>query len=152
MAALETRPPAADAAERTGLWVLSLVCQDEPGIVHALSGAIVAAGGNITESQQFSSDDTGRFFLRLQVQSPATAQQFAAHLAPVAAHFAAEWHLDRVDRPVRTLVLVSTAGHCLNDLLFRAHSGQLAVDVPLVLGNHAALEDLARFYGVPFEH
>jgi formyltetrahydrofolate deformylase len=133
-------------------WVLTFVCIDQPGIVHALSGAIVAAGGNITESQQFSSHDTGRFFLRLQVQSPSTAQQFAAHLVPVAHRFDAEWNLDRVARPVRTLVLVSKAGHCLNDLLFRSHSGQLPIEVPLVLGNHATLEGLAGFYDVPFEH
>jgi formyltetrahydrofolate deformylase len=133
-------------------WVLTFVCADRPGIVHALSGAVVAAGGNITESQQFSSEDTGRFFLRMQVESPSTAQQLAAHLAPVAHRFEADWHVDRVGRPARTLVLVSTAGHCLNDLLFRQHSGQLAIEIPLVLGNHAALEGLAGFYGVPFEH
>ena len=131
--------------------VLTFVCPDRPGIVHAVSGAIVDAGGNITESQQFSSDDTGRFFLRMQVESPSTAQQFAAHLGPVAARFDADWHLDRVGRRLRTLVLVSTAGHCLNDLLFRQHSGQLPVEIPLVLGNHATLADLAGFYGVPFE-
>src|SRR6185312_15095449 len=48
-------------------WVLTLVCADRPGIVHAISGAIVDAGGNITESQQFASLDTGTFFMRLQV-------------------------------------------------------------------------------------
>jgi formyltetrahydrofolate deformylase len=88
----------------------------------------------------------------MQVQSPSTAQQLAAHLAPIARRFGAEWTLDRVGRPARTLVLVSTAGHCLNDLLFRQHSGQLPVEIPLVLGNHATLEGLAGFYGVPFEH
>ena len=139
---------AADATH----WVLTFVCPDGPGIVHALSGAIVAADGNITESQQFSSDDTGRFFLRMQVESPSTAQQLAAHVAPVAHRFDAEWTIDRVGRPARTLVLVSTAGHCLNDLLFRQHSGQLPVEIPLVLGNHATLAGLAGFYGVPFEH
>ena len=50
-------------------WILTLVCDDQPGIVHAISGAIVEAAGNITESQQFSSDDTGTFFMRLQVES-----------------------------------------------------------------------------------
>ena len=48
-------------------------------------------------------------------------------------------------------MLVSTAAHCLNDLLFRQRSGDLAVEVPLVLGNHDVLESLARFYSVPFE-
>ncbi len=47
-------------------WVLTFVCPDKPGIVHAISGAVVEAGGNITESQQFTSEDTGRLFIRLQ--------------------------------------------------------------------------------------
>ncbi len=132
-------------------WVLTLVCADRPGIVHALSGALVDAGGNITESQQFSSEDTGRFFIRMQVEAAATPQQLAAHLHPVAQRFDAEWTIDVVGRPLKTLVLVSKAGHCLNDLLFRRRSGQLSIEVPLVLGNHRDLAGLAGFYGVPFE-
>jgi len=132
-------------------WVLTFVCADAAGIVHALSGAIVQAGGNITESRQFSSADTGRFFIRLQVETAATREQLVARLTPVASRFDAEWLLDVVGRPARTLVLVSTAAHCLNDLLFRQRSGLLPVEVPLVLSNHATLEGLAGFYGVPFE-
>ena len=64
-------------------WILTLVCEDKPGIVHAISGAIVMAEGNITESQQFSSEDTGRFFMRLQVESDATRERFERALAPV---------------------------------------------------------------------
>ena len=37
-------------------WLLTLSCKDGPGIVHAISSAIVAANGNITESQQFTSE------------------------------------------------------------------------------------------------
>lgn len=132
-------------------WILTLVCDDRPGIVHAISGAIVAAAGNITESQQFSSEDTGRFFMRLQVESAVSREQFEAALEPVTQRFGMEWHLDVVGRPVRTLVLVSTAGHCLGDLLYRAHAGQLTVDIPLVLSNHEALAGFTTFYGVPFE-
>jgi formyltetrahydrofolate deformylase len=132
-------------------WVLTLVCADQPGIVHAISGAVVEAGGNITESQQFSSDDTGRFFMRLQVQSAVTREVFESALAPVTAHYDMTWTLDVVGRPLRTLVLVSTAAHCLADLLFREHEGQLPVQLPLVLSNHSNLAGLAAFYGVPFE-
>ena len=63
-------------------WVITIVCPDMPGIVHAVSGAIVASGGDITESQQFSSADTGRFFMRLQVRSRSTREQFLAKLGP----------------------------------------------------------------------
>jgi formyltetrahydrofolate deformylase len=132
-------------------WILTLICEDKPGIVHAISGAIVESGGNITESQQFSSDDTGRFFMRLQVESPASRAEFEAALIPVTERYGMTWKLDVVDRPLRTLVLVSKAGHCLNDLLFRQRAGQLTVDVPLVMSNHTELQELAAFYGVPFE-
>ncbi|TQL47002.1 formyltetrahydrofolate deformylase [Homoserinimonas aerilata] len=132
-------------------WVLTIVCNDRPGIVHAISGAIVEAGGNITESQQFSSLDTEHFFMRLQVESAASREQFEASLAPVVARYDMAWHLDIVGRPLRTLVLVSKAAHCLNDLLFRERAGQLPVHMPLVLSNHNDLAGLAEFYGVPFE-
>jgi formyltetrahydrofolate deformylase len=132
-------------------WVLTFVCADLPGIVHAVSGAVVESGGNITESQQFSSSDTGRFFMRLQVESEAGREVFEAALAPVVERYAMDWRLDTVGRPLRTLVLGSTAAHCVNDLLFRRRAGQLAVEIPLVLSNHGVLRDLAGFYDVPFE-
>ena len=132
-------------------WVLTVTCPDQPGIVHAISGAIVTAGGNITESQQFSSDDTGTFFMRLQVETSGTQAQFEDALAPVIAQFDMNAKLDVVGRRVRTLVLGTTAAHCLNDLLFRQRAGQLPVDIPLVLSNHDVLGDLAGFYGIPFE-
>lgn len=132
-------------------WVLTFVCDDQPGIVHAVSGAVVAAGGNITESQQFSSDDTGRFFMRLQVETSTGRAEFETALAPVIGRYEMQHRLDVVGRPLRTLVLATTAAHCLNDLLFRQRAGQLSVDIPLVLSNHDNLADLAQFYGVPFE-
>jgi formyltetrahydrofolate deformylase len=132
-------------------WIVTLVCEDRPGIVHAVTGAIVEAAGNITESQQFSSADTGTFFIRLQVESDTTRDAFEAALAPVIDRYGMTWRLDVVGRPLRTLVLVSTAAHCLNDLLFRQRAGQLPVDIPLVLGNHPDLAELAAFYDVPFE-
>jgi len=132
-------------------WVLTFVCDDQPGIVHAVSGAVVAAGGNITESQQFSSDDTGRFFMRLQVETPNGRDEFETAVTPVVAKYDMDHRIDAVGRPLRTLVLATTAAHCLNDLLFRQRAGQLSVDIPLVLSNHTNLADLAQFYGVPFE-
>ncbi len=149
--AASEQAPAPEATEHLHHWILSFVCTDGPGIVHAVSGAIVAARGNITESQQFASIDTGRFFMRLQVESPAGRDEFADALAPVVERFDMEWRLDRVGRPSRTLVLASTAGHCVNDLLFRQRAGQLPVEIPLVLSNHGTLRDLVDFYGVPFE-
>ncbi len=140
--------PEASAATH---WILTLVCDDRPGIVHAISGAVVEAAGNITESQQFSSDDTGRFFMRLQVESDVDRATFETALTPITDRYGMTWQLDVVGRPLRTLVLASTAAHCLGDLMFRQRAGQLAIEIPLVLSNHPDLGGLAEFYGVPFE-
>ena len=132
-------------------WVLTLVCKDRPGIVHAISGAIVEASGNITESHQFTSEDTGRFFMRLQIESPVTRAELEQKIASVTKEFAMEWELDVVGRKMKTLVLVSKAAHCLNDLLFRQRSGQLPILIPKVMANHDSLAELANFYGIEFE-
>ncbi len=133
-------------------WVLTLECPDRPGIVHAVTGAVAAAQGNITELQQFSSD-TGRFFMRVQVQSGFERSAFEESVRPLAAYLQAAWHLDEVGRPRRTLILASKAAHCLNDLLFRQRSGLLPIEVTGVMANHPDLRSLATFYGVGFsEH
>ena len=138
-------------SENTTHWILTLVCRDQPGIVHAISGAIVQAAGNITESQQFSSADTGTFFMRLQVESSIDRPGFESAIAPITSKYGMTWQLDIVGRPLRTLVLVSKAAHCLGDLLYRERAGQLSIDVPIVLSNHRELGGLAEFYDVPFE-
>jgi formyltetrahydrofolate deformylase len=130
--------------------VVTFVCDDKPGIVHAVSGAIVEAKGNITESQQFSSEDTGRFFMRVQVETTSDYDSFQAALAPVIERYDMTAEINTVGRPLRTLILASSAGHCLTDLLVRQRDGHLTIDIPQVLANHDALEPVAQFYGVPF--
>ena len=131
-------------------FVVTFVCDDKPGIVHAVSGAIVEASGNITESQQFSSEDTGRFFMRLQVETSADYEAFHAALSPVIERYGMTAEINTVGRPLRTLVLASRAGHCLTDLLVRQRDGHLTVTIPQVLSNHDELQPVADFYGVPF--
>jgi formyltetrahydrofolate deformylase len=89
--------------------------------------------------------------MRLQVESAASRERFEQALTPVTERYGMTWQLDVVGRPLRTLVLVSKAAHCLNDLLFRQRAGQLPVEIPLVLANHPDLGELASFYGIPFE-
>jgi formyltetrahydrofolate deformylase len=131
-------------------WVLSLSCPDGPGIVHAVTGVLADHGGNITESQQFGDPDTGLFFMRVEVTSPAPREEITSALGPVAERFSMEWKLDISGRPMRTLVLVSTAAHCVNDLFFREREGTLPIEIVGVVGNHDNLKDLATFYGKPF--
>lgn len=133
-------------------YVLSLSCADGPGIVHAVSGAVAAVGGNITESHQFGAADTGQFFMRVELEAAVGLAELHGALDPVAARFEMTWRLDQAGRKMRTIVMVSKAEHCVGDLLFRERARTLPVDIVAVVGNHPTLRDLAAFYGKPFHH
>ena len=132
--------------------VLTLSCPDRPGIVHAVTGALVALDANITESQQYGDPGTGLFSMRVAFDVDAGEETLRATLEVVAHRYDLTWKLTAADEPMRTLVLCSKQGHCLNDLLFRHRSGGLPVDVVGVVSNHTDLAPLAEFYGIPFHH
>ena len=131
-------------------WIVTFVCPDKPGIVHAISGAVVAINGNITESQQYSSEDTGRFFMRLQIEAAVETATFEASFRQIAETYGMEWRLDHVGRKMRTLILGTKAPHCVNDLLFRAKGSQLPISIRGLVANHEELGGLADFFGVNF--
>ena len=133
-------------------WVLSLSCPDRAGIVHAVTGVLAEHGGNITESQQFGDPDTGLFFMRVEVASAASRDTLEAALAVLGERFSMTWRLDVAGRRMRTIVMVSKAAHCLNDLLFRERAGTLPVDIVAVVGNHPTLKNHAEFYDKRFVH
>ena len=145
-------PDGVPTATATTSWVLSLSCPDRPGIVHAVAGLLAEHNGNITESQQFGDALSGLFFMRVQVDSAASKEDLEAALTRLAGRFSMTWNLDVAGRRMRTLVLVSTAAHCLHDLLFRQQSENLPIDIVGIVGNHTDLAGLAEFYGVPFHH
>ena len=62
------------------------------------------------------------------------------------------WRLERADRRPRIAVFVSRYGHCLHDILSRWESGEWAVDIPLIVSNHADLAPVAERHGIRFEH
>lgn len=133
-------------------WILTLSCPDRPGIVRAVAGLLADHGGNITESQQFGDPGSGLFFMRVQVEARATADELRRALARVSEEFAMTCSLDVVGRPVRTLIMGSTEAHCVNDLAFRQRSERLPVDIVAIVSNHTALAPLASFYGIDFHH
>jgi formyltetrahydrofolate deformylase len=89
--------------------------------------------------------------MRLQIESPVQRAELEQKIAQVTKEFGMDWELDVVGRKMKTLVLVSKAAHCLNDLLFRQRSGQLPILIPKVLANHDSLGELATFYGIDFK-
>ena len=136
-------------------YVLTLSCPDKPGIVYAVSRFLVQHSANILASQQYGESPDGRFFMRVHFSLPPPGQPLAAlerGFSWVAEAFGMDWQLhDRAAR-ARTLIMVSRLGHCLNDLLFRAKTGSLPVDVVGVASNHDDFGELAASYRIPFHH
>lgn len=133
-------------------YVLTLSCADQPGIVHAVSGALLEANCNITDSQQYGNPVTGTFFMRVAVETTTAYAQLRDQLAVIAEQFSLTWTLNATGAPVRTLIMASKAAHCLNDLLFLQRSGTLPVEIPAIVSNHMDLKPLADFYGIPFHY
>ena len=137
-------------------YVLTLSCPDRVGIVHAVAAYLHQAGCNVLDSQQFGDRTAGRFFMRVHVETvpgtAATQESLHGGFTPVAAEFGMEWELHDTAVQPRVLIMVSKAGHCLNDLLYRRAAESLRIDVPLVVGNHPDLAPLATAHGVAFEH
>jgi formyltetrahydrofolate deformylase len=143
-----------DATSRSD-FVLTLLCPDTPGIVHAVSGFLLEHSGNIVESQQFGDAETGRFFMRVRVETTDPAidlESLRAGFGSVADRFGMTWELWSAGAPYRTLIMVSRFGHCLNDLLFRTSTGALQIEIPAIVSNHRDFERLADSYGIAFHH
>ena len=135
-------------------YILTLSCPDRTGIVYRVTGLLYGLGCNILDAQQFGDEETRRFFLRVHFNLPATSGEAALQeeFAVLAAGFDMDWKLHDARQRARLLVLVSRQGHCLNDLLFRAHSGQLPVDIAGIVSNHDDFAALASSYAVPFHY
>ena len=134
-------------------YILNLSCPDRQGIVHAVSGFLLERKGNIEEAAQYNDHDTGLFFMRVQFACDAVGQdELRTQLATFADTFGMKWTLHDTTQPMRTVLMVSKEGHCLNDLLFRVKSGLLPLDIRAIISNHREFYQLAASYNVPFHH
>ncbi len=131
--------------------IMTLTCDDRPGIVAAVSAALLQVGANILENQQFSDEDTNLFFMRTVFD--AESDDVAKVLTAIDSSQAIK-HQHLAVRPAeercRTLILVSKFDHCLLDLLHRWKSGDLPIDIVGVVSNHEDCRGLVEYYGLPF--
>ena len=132
-------------------YVVTLQCADGPGIVRAASSAIVHVGGNILENDQFTDPVTGQFCMRTRFESEngdmgAVRAELMSALAPFNPQLSIRDEL--IER--RAIIMVSTADHCVADLLYRREQGDLPLDIVAIVGNHSDCRSLAERYDVPF--
>ena len=142
--------------------VLLIDCPDRRGLVARVSTLLYEHGANILHADQHQDHELGLFFMRVEwalngdaelpaVQARFDLDGFRSAFAPLAAELDMRWKLSgSVQRP-RMALFCSQYLHCMADLLHRWRSGELLCDIPLIVSNHRSVENLAAFYGIPFE-
>ena len=133
--------------------ILQMICPDRPGLVSELAGWVAANGGSICHADHHTDAGAGLFLSRIEWQLhgfgiprdvlPEAAQALGQRLGGEAQlHFSDEYP--------RVAIFASKQSHCLQDLLWRVQSGELPMQVPLVIANHPDLEPLCASFEVPF--
>ena len=148
-------PASADETKRD-IGRLLISCPDRPGIVAAVSRFLFDSGANILESQQYSTDPSGgMFYLLVEFHLPGLSGrygQFSDEFSVLADSFSMRWKMTRAAELKRMAIFVSKADHALQELLWRAHSGELNADIRMVISNHPELADTVDSWGIPFRH
>ena len=139
--------------------VLLIDCPDRKGLVARVSTLLYEHGANILHADQHQDHDLGLFFMRVEWglngsdgEKAFDLEAFRADFAPLAAELDMKWKLSPTRRQTRVALFCSQYLHCMADLLHRWRTGELLCEIPVIVSNHRAVENLAAFYGIPFEH
>jgi len=133
---------------------LLVSCPDQPGIVSAISQFLFSFNANIIESSQYSTNpEGGTFFIRIEMECPGLqekAKEMERQFIEIAKNFEMEWSFQPVYRVKKAAIFVSKELHCLLELLWEWQSGDLMLDIPLVISNHEAARDVVEGLNIPF--
>ena len=130
--------------------IASLQCADQPGIVHAMTSAVLACGGNIIENQQFTDPASNTFVMRTRFETSEGQAAAEKSLSEGLAKYKPALHIRPTSERPRALVMVTKESHCLRDLLYLNELGELKVEIPLVISNHEDLRQLVESHGIKF--
>jgi len=133
--------------------ILLLQCPDRKGLNAALAEFIAKHDGNILHYEQHVDKEEGLFLARIEWDLAGFRMElkdFAREFGPIAEKLQAKWDLAQSAHKPRVALLVSKYDHCLVDLLYRWHSGELRCEIPLILSNHGDAKRHADFYGIPY--
>src|SRR3984893_534818 len=135
--------------------LLKLSCPDRVGLLSSLSGWVAQKGGNLLEVHQFTDLQTNWFFTRMAIETETlsmTLPAFREAFAPLATQLEADWTIRAAESRMKVIVMVSKLGHCLADLLWRWHSGELDFEIAAVISNHENLRPMVEREGLEFCH
>ncbi|XPS81349.1 Formyltetrahydrofolate deformylase [Ascochyta lentis] len=131
---------------------LTLSCPDKAGIVYAVTGLLAKDNLTILDLQQFSDPVSKTFFMRVHFGHATDLSGLQKSMADLAGEMNMTYDIRSVDTKPKVLIMVSKIGHCLNDLLFRVKSGQLKIEIPIIVSNHPEFADMAKAHGIEFHH
>ena len=135
--------------------ILLMSCPDQPGIVLAISSFISENSGNILHLEQHVDSEVSAFFMRVEWEVDGFAisrSEIKSAFAPLGEKFTMEWALHFSDIKPRVAIFVTKDNHCIYDLLSRHESGELPMEVPLIISNRMDLKPAADRFGIPFYH
>jgi len=130
--------------------MVTLQCQDQPGIVHAMTTAVLACKGNIIENQQFTDATTNTFVMRTRIETEQSVEQAQSAITSGLAQFNPALTFRPVEIRKRTLIMVTTESHCLRDLLYLQELNEMPIDIAAVVSNRETLRSLVESHGIPF--
>jgi len=130
--------------------IASLQCADQPGIVHAMTSAVLACGGNIIENQQFTDPTTNTFVMRTRFEASQGLDGATKSLNDGLSKFSPSLRIRPTAQKPRALVMVTKESHCLRDLLYLEELWELNIEIPLVISNQEDLRALVESHGIKF--
>lgn len=142
------------AKEPISTAILLIHCPDKQGIVAAITDFLHKNGGNVVDIQQHVDQVDQRFFMRVEwalndfAIPPTKIDEYFGTL--IGKQFDMKWQLHFSDRKPRMAIFVSKMSHCFYDILQRVMSNEWAVEVPLIISNHANLKYIADRFEIPF--
>jgi formyltetrahydrofolate deformylase len=134
--------------------ILTLSCDDRPGIVAAVTAKLADLGANIAESSQFWDRQTNRFFMRIAFTGPADATPdslIGAIEAPIERFSMTASIVDQFRRP-KIVAMVSKFDHALLHLLYQIRVGWLNAEVVAIVSNHESGRRIADLEELPFHY
>jgi formyltetrahydrofolate deformylase len=132
--------------------IATLQCADQPGIVHAMTTAVLNCGGNIIENQQYTDHTTNTFVMRTRFETSQGMAAAQTSLNGELGKFSPTLQIRETANKPRALVMVTAESHCLRDLMYLLELGELPIEIPLVVSNRQDLKQLVESHGIPFMH
>ncbi|AJE49111.1 formyltetrahydrofolate deformylase [Celeribacter indicus] len=135
-------------------YILRIACDDQRGIVAAVTSAMSARGANIAESNQFWDRQTNKFFLRMACLFPEQTSKDAVELAlkPAVDRFDLKLKVEDQTRRPRIVIMVSKFDHAMLHLLYQIKVGWLDAEVAAIVSNHEDARKVAEQEGIPFHY